>query len=103
APRRESEAAASAHEELEAYLGQPEAQTVLVFVASPLDKRSRIFKTLAKHATLVECGALEDQADAERWIRTRVAAAGAAIDPAAARLLAQRAGPDVRRLRGEVD
>src|SRR6185295_11344290 len=46
APRRESEAAASAHQELEAYLAQPEPQTVLVFVASPLDKRSRIFKAL---------------------------------------------------------
>src|SRR2546425_2251383 len=102
-PRRESEAAARAHEELEAYLARPEAQTVLVFVASPLDKRSRIFRALTKHATIVECGAIEDQADAERWVRNRVAAAGAAIDPAAAKLLAQRAGPDVRRLRGEVD
>ena len=103
APRRESEAATRAHEELDAYLARPEPQTVLVFVASPLDKRSRIFKALLKNATVVECGAIEDQADAERWVRTRVAAVGAAIDPAAARLLAQRAGPDVRRLRGEVD
>ena len=103
APRRESEAATRAHDELEGYLEQPEAQTVLVFVASPLDKRSRIFKALARHATIVECGAIEDQADAERWVRARVAAAGSAIDPAAAKLLAQRAGPDVRRLRGEVE
>jgi DNA polymerase-3 subunit delta len=103
APRRESEAAARAHEALDAYLAQPEPQTVLVFVASPLDKRSRIFKALLKNATVVDCGAIEDQADAERWVRTRVAAVGAAIDPAAAKLLAQRAGPDVRRLRGEVD
>jgi DNA polymerase-3 subunit delta len=103
APRRESEAATRAHDELDAYLEHPEAQTVLVFVASPLDKRSRIFKALSKYATVVECGAIEDQADAERWVRTRVAAAGAAIDPAAAKLLAERAGPDVRRLRGEVD
>src|SRR5438552_436612 len=103
APRRESEAAARAHEELEAYFENPEAQTVLVLVAAPINKGSRMFKVLSKRATIVECGALADQADAERWVKNRAAAAGAAIDPAAATLLAQRAGPDVRRLRGEVD
>jgi DNA polymerase III delta subunit len=46
---------------------------------------------------------LEDQADAERWVRNRVAAGGAAIDAAAARLLAQRAGTDVKRLRNDVE
>ena len=46
---------------------------------------------------------MQDQADAERWVRTRVAAAGAEIDPTAARLVAQRAGTDVKRLRGDVD
>ena len=43
------------------------------------------------------------QADAERWVRNRVAAGGAAIDPAAARLLAQRGGTDVKRLRNDVE
>jgi DNA polymerase-3 subunit delta len=103
APRRESDAAARALEELEAYLQHPEAQTVLVLVAASIDRRSRLFKLLTKHATLVDCGVIEDQADAERWIRSRVAAAQAAIDPAAARLLASRAGTDVKRLRGDID
>ena len=62
-----------------------------------------MFKLLAKQATLVECGVLEDQADAERWIRTASPPAGAAIDPAAARLLAERGGTDVKRLRNDVD
>src|SRR5262249_39732653 len=77
--------------------------TTLVFVASSVDKRSRIYRLLQKQATIVECGAIEDQADAERWVRTRVAAGGADIEPAAARLLVQRAGLGVRRLRGELD
>src|SRR5207344_1481187 len=77
--------------------------TTLVFVAGALDKRSRMYKQLLKYASVVECGTIEDQADAERWVRTRVAAAGAEIEPAAARRLAERAGADVRRLRGEVD
>jgi len=88
---------------IEAYLQHPEAQTVLVLVAASIDRRSRAFKLLSRHATLVDCGVIEDQADAERWIRARVAAAQAAIDPAAARLLASRAGTDVKRLRGDVE
>ncbi len=52
---------------------------------------------------IVEVGGVEDQADAERWVRARVAAAGVQIEPDAARLLAARAGPDVKRLRGEVE
>ncbi len=102
-PKRESEAAAQALAELEAYLERPEAATTLVLVTTSLDRRARLSRQLAKHATLVECGAIEDQADAERWVRTRVAAAGVELEPAAARLLAGRAGADVRRLRGEVD
>ncbi len=62
-----------------------------------------MYKLLTKHATIVEVGTIEDLADAERWVRNRIAAAGAEIEPAAARRLAERAGADVKRLRGEVD
>ena len=102
-PRRESEAATRALEALESLLKDPERQTTLVFVAGTVDKRSRMYKLLQRQATIVECGAIADQADAERWVRTRIAAGGAEIDPAAARLLVTRAGVEVRRLRGEVD
>jgi len=103
APKRESEAADRAFEALGTLIKQPEQQTTLVFVASSVDKRGRMYKLMQKQATTVECGAIEDQADAERWVKTRVAAGGAEIDPDAARLLVVRAGLDVRRLRAEVD
>ena len=103
APKRESDAATRALEQLEELITRSEPQTTLVLVATSVDKRGRMFKLLQKHAVIVECGALEDLADAERWVRTRVAAANAAIDPAAARLVAQRAGVDVKRLRADVD
>jgi len=103
APKRESEAASRAMEQLEALLKNPEPTATLVLVATAVDKRSKIFKLLQKQATIVECGVLESAADAERWVQTRVAAAGAAIDPAAARLVAQRAGIDVKRLRADVE
>jgi DNA polymerase III subunit delta len=103
APKRESEAATRALEQVEELIKRPELQTTVVLVATGVDKRGRMFKLLQKSAVVVECGALEDLADAERWVRTRVAAASAAIEPAAARLIAHRAGLDIRRLRADVD
>jgi DNA polymerase-3 subunit delta len=102
-PKRESETATRAMDQLEALLKKPEAQTTLVLVAGTLDRRGRIYKLLSRDATVVEVGVLQDAADAERWVRTRVAAAGSDIAPQAARLLADRCGTDVRRLRNDVD
>lgn len=102
-PKRESEASTRAVERFEELLKQPEPMTTLVLVAGAVDRRSRIYKLLTRQATLVECGAIEDQADAERWVRTRIAAAGVAIDAAGARLLAERCGTDVKRLRNDVE
>jgi DNA polymerase III delta subunit len=113
-PKRESEAALRALEELTALFERPERQTTLVLVAAPLDKRIKMWKLLQKHATIVECGVIEDLAAAQQWIRARVTKEGVEIEPAAARLLAELAGfppqardkgpkGDVARLRGEVD
>ena len=102
-PKRDSESAARALDDLETVITTPERGAAIVFVAGSIDKRSRMFKLLAKHSTLVECGVLESQADAERWVRNRVAVGGAVIDPAAARLLAERGGTDVKRLRNDVE
>jgi DNA polymerase-3 subunit delta len=102
-PKRESEAAARALDELEQLIKTPEAHTTLVLVAGAVDKRSRIYKLLAKSATVVESGVIESLADAERWVRNRVAAGHVQIEPAGARLLAERCGTDVKRLRNDVE
>ena len=113
-PKRESEAATRALDELEALVRNPEPHATLVFVAAPLDRRTKMWKLLQKHATVVECGVVEDLAAAQRWVRARVAKDGFEIDPAAARLLGELAGfpayardkgprGDVRRLRAEAD
>ncbi len=102
-PKRESDAATRALDELETLFKEPDPQTTLVLVAGSIDKRGRMYKLLTKHAVVVECGVLEDAADAERWIRNRIAAAGAQLDPAGARLLAERGGTDVKRLRNDTE
>jgi DNA polymerase-3 subunit delta len=103
APKRESDAAEQALSRLETFLKRPPAEAVVVFVVTSLDRRSRMFKLLTKQATLVECGVLETPADAERWVRNRIAAAGVQVDPAGARLLAERCGTDIARLRNDVE
>lgn len=99
---------------LEDYVKNPEQQTVLVFVASDVDRSRRLYKALQKTATIVECWGLKGAKDArvdlrqvareaEALVRTAVADAGQQIDPAAARLVAGRAGTDIARLRGDVE
>ena len=102
-PKRESQAATLDVEALEKYLDAPAAHATLVLVAAGLDERRRISKRLLARATVVRCGTLEDVADAERWIRARLKAADRHAEPQAIRLLGGLVGPDIARLRGEVD
>ena len=103
APKRESRAAAADLAAFEKYLASPYPHACLVLVASGLDRRRRTTARLLEAATQVTGDELASVADAERWVRRRVAAAGRSIDAAAARFVAARVGPDLPRLRGEVD
>jgi DNA polymerase-3 subunit delta len=99
---------------LEAYVKRPEPLTTLVFVASDVDRSRRLYKSIQKHATIVECWGLRGGKDArvdlrqvartaEVLVRQAVSDAGQQIDPAAARLVAERAGTDIATLRGDVE
>ena len=120
--RKDEEAEASAAEEgepvrnnaLEAYVQQPEPQTALVFVASDIDRTRKLSKLLLKQATIVECWGLKGSRDArvdlrqvarqaEQLVRQAVTDADQQIEAAAARLVAERAGTDIARLRGDVE
>lgn len=99
---------------LEAYVRQPEPQTILILVAADADRTRRLYKALQKHATIVECYGLRGARDArvdprqvarqaEQLVRQAVVDAGQQIDPAAARLVGERAGTDIAQLRGDVE
>lgn len=98
---------------LEAYVKNPEPRSVLVLVASDVDRTRRLYKALQKTATIVECWGLKGSKDArvdlrqvarqaEQIVRQAVTDAGQQIDSQAARLVAERAGTDISRLRGDV-
>jgi DNA polymerase-3 subunit delta len=100
---------------LEEYVKTPEPSTTLVLVAGDVDKSRRLAKTLYKVATVVECWGLKPGKEvrgpdlrqvtrlAEQLVCKRVADAGQQIDQAAAHLIAERAGTDIGRLRGDLD
>ncbi len=102
-PKRDSQSTTRDLEALERYLETPVSHATLVLVVTDLDERRRVSKLLHASATIVRCGVLENAADAERWIRARLKAAGTASEPDATRLLAAVVGPDVGRLRGDVE
>jgi DNA polymerase-3 subunit delta len=97
------------------YLQAPSPSTTMVLVSADVDKTRRIGKALYKHATVVECWGLKNEKNprfvdfraaarkAEEMLRRIVAESGQQIEPAAARLVAERAGVDIVRLRGDVE
>ena len=102
-PKREGKAAEAELERLERFVEKPPDHATVVFVCGSLDKRRRIVKLLEKAAHVVDCGTIEDTADAERWLKARAAREGANLDPAATRLLVERAGLDIIRLRAGLE
>ena len=102
-PKRESRAAAADLAALEAYVDAPAAHASLVLVAAGLNEQRRASKRLLAAATVVRCGGVASVSDARRWVLARLREAGKAVDPQAARALGSMVGPDVGRLRREVD
>lgn len=97
---------------LEGYVRSPEASTVLVLVATDINRATKLGKLLDKHAVTVECdgfstegfdGAQSALRDAMQFANDRVRAAGKRIDAPGLTALVERAGPDIMRLRKDVD
>ena len=99
-PKKESDASNRDLETLESYVKSPVDTCCLVIVAEAIDRRRSFIKMLLSNATVVDCSG---PADAVEWIRNQVAKDGMTIDTRAARLVADRVGPDVARLRSDVE
>jgi DNA polymerase-3 subunit delta len=102
-PKKESEASSKDLESLERYVKAPVDTACLVLVADSLDKRRSLTKQLLSHASVVECAGPADVNEAARWVRDRAAQEGKTIDAREARLVAERTGPDISRLRSDVE
>ena len=102
-PKKDSETTVRDLETLEAYVKAPVDTCCLVLVCEALDRRRSLTKQLLSKATVVECTGPADAVEAAKWVKERVALDGMTIDARAARLVADRVGPDVSRLRADVE
>lgn len=96
-----------------AYVTKPEPMTTLVLVADDIDRSRKLGKALVKQASVVECWGLKPGKEAkgwdlpqvaraaQAWVKKQAAEAGKQIDAGGAALLAERAGTDISRLRGD--
>lgn len=108
----DSEPALSA-DALLAYVTKPEVMSTLVLVADDIDRSRKLGKALVKQAAIVECWGLKAGKEvkgwdlpqvaraAQAWVKRHAAEAGKQIDAGGAALLAERAGTDISRLRGD--
>ena len=97
---------------LEGYLANPEPSNVLVLVATDINRSTKLGKAIDKQATVVECdgfsvdgfnGAQAALRDAMQFAADRLKAAGKRIDAPGLTALVERAGPDIVRLRKDID
>lgn len=100
---------------LAAYVQDPSPTTTLVLTAADIDRTRKAGKAIVKHATVVECWGLKPGKEtrgsdlyqaariAEQMVKKAVGEAGQTIEPAAAKLVAERAGFDIVRLRGDIE
>ena len=102
-PKKDNEATSRDLETLEQYVKAPFDTCCLVLMAEGVDKRRSFTKLLMSNAVVVECMGPADALETANWVRDRVAQEGMTIDPRAARLAADRIGPDVARLRSDVE
>lgn len=97
---------------LEEYVDAPSTSTVLVFVASDIDRTRRFTKKLIEKALITECGGLgadsgpgrrEARGAAIAWLQGELSREGRQIDIPAAQVLVDQSGTDITRLRGDVE
>jgi DNA polymerase-3 subunit delta len=102
-PKRESDATTRDLGVVEHYVKAPVDTCCLVLVAETVDKRRSLTRLLLSKAVVVECTGPADAVEAAKWVRDRIAQEGMTIEPRAARLVADRVGPDVGKLRSDVE
>ena len=97
---------------LEEYLARPADSATLVFVATEIDRGRRLTKRVLEKAYLTTFPGLSGDGPAAKrdarvvatqWLKEELTRAGRTIDQEAARLLADRSGGDITKLRGDVE
>ncbi len=111
----DGDAAATDFTPLEDYVAAPSDFATLVFVATEIDRTRRFTKLLEKHASVVtfsgiraeprsgQAGVNDAQAVARKFVQDEMVREGRTIDAAALKMLVERSGGDISKLRGDLE
>jgi DNA polymerase III delta subunit len=113
----EDEASIEASEALDAgpledYLSAPSPSSNLIFVATEIDRTRRLTKRLLEKAQVTTFAGMggtmpaerhELRAAAEKGLQDELLRAGRSMEPAARKMLVDRAGDDISKLRGDLE
>ncbi len=102
-PKRESKASEAEQDRLVAWFAVTPPHAAVIFVCGQLDERRKGVKRLREQASVVDCGTITTDADAEQWVKARMGGHGPALEPDAVRALVQRSGNEIGRLRSGLE
>jgi DNA polymerase-3 subunit delta len=91
-------------EKMEPYFLSPLSSTILVLClkGKTLDKRTKMYKEIEKHGTILETVKLYDN-EIVGWITNYLKTKGVSINPSASSVLADHIGNDLNRIVNELD
>jgi DNA polymerase-3 subunit delta len=111
----EGDSAATDFTPLEEYLQSPSPFATLVFVATEVDRTRRFTKKLVEKAQVVTfsgirseprsgpAGASVAASGARKFVQDEMVREGRTMEPAAVKLLVERSGEDISKLRGDLE
>lgn len=111
----DAESAATDFAPLEDYLSSPSPFATLVFVATEIDRTRRFTKKLVEKAQVVLFSGIRTEprsgsagtgaaaSDARKRVVDEMAREGRTLEPAALKMLVERAGEDISKLRGDIE
>ena len=102
-PVRESSSVLENIERFSELIKELPPDVTLVLASGQLVQRRRLTKYLLKHTEVIRTGELKDSVAAQRWVHAKVSSVGKRVTVEAARMLSERIGPEINRLRDEVD
>lgn len=92
----------SACKPLLAYLESPNDSTILLFVASRVDKRTKFYKACEATGRIIECPELREQ-EVSLWVQAEAQARGKTLEPGAVRELVARTGTRLSDVNNAID
>ncbi len=92
----------SGGEQMAEYLGSQNETTVIIFVESEIDKRSKLYKAIQSKGCIVEFEA-QDENTLKRWVAGLLTKEGKKVTESTVQLFLSKTGTDMENIHGELE